>query len=49
MQRNKLALTLHLVWATWDRQPLVTPEIERRVYRNIESQARKLGCARYWR
>ncbi len=44
MRRNKLALYLHLVWATWDRQPLVTPEIEKSVYRNIESEARGLGC-----
>ncbi len=44
MRRNKLALYLHLVWATWDRQALVTPEIERRVYRNIESEARNMGC-----
>lgn len=44
MRRNKLALYLHLVWATWDRLPLITPEIERRLHRNIESEARKMGC-----
>ncbi|MFQ5409975.1 MAG: IS200/IS605 family transposase [Anaerolineales bacterium] len=44
MRRNKLALYLHLVWATWDREPLITPEIERRLYRNIESEARNVGC-----
>jgi putative transposase len=44
MRRNKLALFLHLVWATWDRLPLITPDIERRLYRNIESEARKQGC-----
>lgn len=44
MRRNKLALFLHLVWATWDRLPLLTPDIERRLYRNIESEAQKLGC-----
>ena len=44
MRRNKLALFLHLVWATWDRMPLITPNIERRLYRNIESEAQKLGC-----
>ncbi len=44
MRRNKLALFVHLVWATWDRLPLVTPEIERRVYRNIEAEALGLGC-----
>jgi len=40
MRRNKLALYLHLVWATWDRLPLITSGIERRLYRNIESQVR---------
>ncbi len=44
MRRNKLALFLHLVWGTWDRLPLITPDIERRLLRNIESEARKLGC-----
>lgn len=44
MRRNKLALYLHLVWATWDRLPLITPEIERRLYRCIESEARDEGC-----
>lgn len=44
MRRDKLALFLHLVWATWDRLPLITPDIERRLYRNIESEAQKLGC-----
>ena len=44
MRRNKLALYLHLNWATWDRLPLITPDIERRLYRNIESEAQKQGC-----
>ncbi|HQE92268.1 MAG TPA: hypothetical protein PLH19_06245 [Anaerolineae bacterium] len=39
MRRNKLSLFLHLVWTTWDRLPLITPDIERRLYRNIESEA----------
>jgi REP element-mobilizing transposase RayT len=44
MRRNKLALYIHLVWATWDRLPLITSDIERRLHRNIESEARKQGC-----
>jgi len=44
MRRNKLALCLYLVWTTWDRLPLITPDIERRLYRNIESEVRKQGC-----
>ena len=45
MRRNKLAVYLHLNWATWDRLPLIAPNIERRLYRNIESQAQQMGCA----
>lgn len=41
---HKLSLFIHLVWATWDRLPLVTPEIERRVCRNAESEAIGKGC-----
>jgi REP element-mobilizing transposase RayT len=44
MRRNKLALYVHLVWATWDRLPLILPDVERRLYRNIESEVRKMGC-----
>ena len=44
MRRNKLALYLHLVWATWDRLPLITPDVERRLHSNIESEAQKQGC-----
>ena len=44
MRRNKQAMYLHLVWATWDREPLVTPDIERRIHRSIETEARGMGC-----
>jgi REP element-mobilizing transposase RayT len=44
LRRNKLALYVHFVWATWDRLPLITPEIERRLLRNIESEAQGKGC-----
>jgi putative transposase len=44
MRRNKLALYLHLVWATWDRLPLITADIQRRLHRNIESEAGGMGC-----
>ena len=35
----------HLVWATSERKPLVTPDIERAVYRCIEQQALRLKCS----
>ncbi len=44
MRRNKLEVFVHFVWATWDRAPLITPEVERRLYRSIFSEAEKLGC-----
>lgn len=44
MRRNKLELFVHLVWATWDRQPLISPGIERRLHRNIEAVALEMGC-----
>jgi putative transposase len=44
MRRNKLSLFLHLVWATWDRLPMITPDVERRLYREIESEALRMQC-----
>lgn len=35
----------HLVWATHNRQPFVTPTIEPELYRYIESKIRSLDCA----
>ena len=35
---------LHLVWATRQRDPLLAPEIERRIYRCIQSEAERLGA-----
>jgi putative transposase len=45
LRRNRLCLYVHLVWATWDRLAIITPEIERRLHRNIESEAARHGCA----
>ncbi|MGI4791038.1 MAG: IS200/IS605 family transposase [Janthinobacterium lividum] len=36
MLKNKLCVAVHFVWATWDRQPLITEEIERDLWRYIE-------------
>ncbi len=44
MPRDTLAIYVHLVWATWDRLPLITPEIERPLHRVIASEAQKMGC-----
>lgn len=39
-----LQLYLHLVWATWDRLPVLTPALESRVYAALATKARELGC-----
>jgi putative transposase len=44
MRHNKLSLFVHLVWATYDRLPMITPVIERRLHREIESEAIKQRC-----
>jgi len=44
MRGNKLSLFVHFVWATWDRLPLITPEVERRLLRNIEDVAIHHKC-----
>mgnify|MGYP001795685387 FL=1 len=35
MPRNFTQLYLHSVWATWDRLPLVTPDIQDIIYAAI--------------
>ena len=37
-------LYLHMVWATWDRLPLITPDIEPQIYAAIAQQCRGLKC-----
>jgi putative transposase len=44
MRGNRRSVFIHLVWATWDRLPLITPVIERRLHRNMQSVAEGLGC-----
>jgi putative transposase len=44
VRRNKLAIYVHLVWATWDRLPLIDAAGERRLYREIESEGLKMRC-----
>jgi putative transposase len=36
-------LYLHLVWATWNRWPLITPKIRAAVYAGIKGQANRVG------
>jgi putative transposase len=36
-------LYVHLVWSTWKRAPLITPQLQQRVYAAIQHQASELG------
>jgi putative transposase len=42
MKTNFTQLYLHCVWATWDRLPLITPEIQPILYADIVRQCEKL-------
>ncbi|HLV98767.1 MAG TPA: hypothetical protein VKT82_08845 [Ktedonobacterales bacterium] len=42
MRRAGIALYVHLVWATWDRLPLLQGDVERQVYRAIGAKCHPL-------
>ncbi len=44
MLKNKLCVAVHFVWATWDRQPLITADIRRDLYRYMETVCRDDRC-----
>ena len=44
MLRSKAEVYLHMVWSTWRREPLITAEMEQRLYTCICRQAESLGC-----
>ena len=44
MRHNKLSLFYHFVWTTWDREALITSDIERELHRFLQSQAERLKC-----
>jgi putative transposase len=44
MRRPWTQLYVHLVWSTWKRAPLLTPEVQERVYRILHHQASSLGA-----
>ena len=37
-------LYLHCVWATWDRLPLISPEVEPRLYAALADKCQELDC-----
>ncbi len=44
MGQNFVEVTLHFVWATSDRLPLVEPDMERELYRYISAVCRNDRC-----
>ena len=44
MAETYTELYCHVVWATWEREPLITPDIEPRVYAAIAAKCRALGA-----
>ena len=42
MRKPYTELFYHLVWATWDRLPLISPDAEPRLYGAIQSKLREL-------
>jgi putative transposase len=43
--RNRLSLYVHLVWATWDRLPMIGSGLERVIQRVVVPEAQEMGCA----
>jgi REP element-mobilizing transposase RayT len=44
MREPYTQLYLHLVWATWDRLPLISEDIKPRIYAAIAEKCRELKC-----
>jgi putative transposase len=44
MRRNFTQLYVHLIWATWDRLPLITPNLKEPIYNLISYECKQLGC-----
>jgi len=44
MREPYTQLYLHVVWATWDRLPLLSPELARPVYACIQAECVQLKC-----
>jgi len=44
MPRPYTQLYLHLVWATWDRMPLITPQVEESLHQEIRAEFQRMQC-----
>jgi putative transposase len=45
MRRQFTQLYVHLVWATWDRLPLIAPNIKEAIYNVIAHECKQMGCS----
>lgn len=44
MPENLINVLVHFVWATWDRLPLIQPDVERDIHRSIVAICEDHGC-----
>jgi putative transposase len=44
MRFSRVELYVHLIWATWDRAPLITQELEERLYDVMQHHASRMGA-----
>ncbi|MBV9469403.1 MAG: IS200/IS605 family transposase [Abitibacteriaceae bacterium] len=44
MPKSCTYVYVHFVWATWDRQPFITPDIEEPIYQCIAEKCHELQC-----
>ena len=44
MRRNFTQLYVHLIWATWDRLPLLDLDVQESIYSVISYECRQMGC-----
>jgi len=47
MRENFTQLYVHLVWATWDRSPLITTDIREQLYNVIAYECSQMKCHLY--
>ena len=44
MRASRVEVYYHFVWATYNRLPLINPEIERAIHRSIQEEALRIRC-----
>ena len=44
MRYSRVEMYIHLIWATWDRAPLITGDMETRLYDVMQHHASRMGA-----